>query len=74
MYWGFLIFYHVPRLPINNVPRICVVSFNPKTEKKCPDDTRIDVQVVIDFALVLHPSYLHDARMSYFSSRNLASV
>ena len=36
---------------LNNVPWFCVVLFNPKAEKKCPDEIRIDVQVVIDFAI-----------------------
>ena len=30
---GFFNDFYVPRLLINNIPRLCVVSFNPKTEK-----------------------------------------
>lgn len=37
---------------LSNIPRFCVVTFNPKTEKKCPNEIRIDVQVVIDLATV----------------------
>lgn len=35
----------------SNVPRFYIVSFHPKVEKEMSDEIRINVQVVIDFAL-----------------------